>query len=92
MQLSVPRTLDSPPRFFFWDLDVAMVFLLCLGIGIVAGFTMTFAIIGIFLASAFSRMRSGQHPGYLLHLMYWYLPISVGFKRTPPSYERYFIG
>lgn len=92
MNLRVPRSLDAPPRFFFWDFDVAIVFLLCLGFGIVTGFTMTFSVIGIFAAAGFSRLRSGQHPGYLIHLMYWYLPISVGFKRTPPSHERFFTG
>jgi conjugal transfer pilus assembly protein TraL len=92
MNLQIPRSLDAPPRCFFWDFDVALVFLLCIGLGIVTGFTMSFAVAGIFAAAGFSRLRSGQHPGYLLHLMYWYLPVSVGFKRTPPSHERHFTG
>lgn len=88
----VPRKLDEPPRAFFWDFDVALVFMVPLGFGIIAGKIMLPAICGFIAAAMYSKAKSGQHPGYLVHTMYWHLPLSLGFRRTPPSYEREFCG
>jgi conjugal transfer pilus assembly protein TraL len=91
-KLLVPRKLDEPPRFFFWEFDVALVFLVMLGFGILTGQIVLSLILGVVGAVSFSKMKSGQHPGYLIHMLYWHLPLRIGFKRTPPSYEREFVG
>ena len=45
------------------------------------------------IAAAYGRAKSGKHPAYALHLVYWYLPAPVtGLKRTPPSYLREMVG
>lgn len=88
----VPRRLDDPPRFFFWDLDVALVFMTIMVFGILMESFFIAAIIATLLAGYFSRKKSGKQRGYGLHLMYWHLPLSMGFKRTPPSCVREFLG
>lgn len=91
-KLLVPRTLDEPPRIFFWEFDVALVFLVGIGFGILSSQVLLCALLGTIGASAFSKAKSGKHPGYLVHMLYWSLPVNIGLKRTPPSYEREFVG
>jgi len=50
------------------------------------------AILGVILAAMFSRAKSGRNRGYGLHLLYWYLPVGLSFKRVPPSSKRSFLG
>jgi conjugal transfer pilus assembly protein TraL len=88
----VPNSLDAMPRLFLWDFDVAMVFLCGLGIGIALGQLLFFSLIGLAGAAAFSRVRSGRHPGFLVHSLYWHMPGRMGFRRLPASCEREFIG
>lgn len=88
----VPQTLDDAARFLIWDFDVAMVFIVCLGIGIMSGYPLTSAAIGIVAAWYFSKSKSGRNKGYGLHLIYWYMPAFMTVKRAPPSCIRHFIG
>lgn len=91
-KLLIPRTLDAPPRFFFWDFDIALVFLVLLGFGILSGQVLIGGLVGMIGAAIFQRAKSGEHPGYLLHLLYWHLPVGIALRRTPPSFERDFTG
>ena len=89
----IPRRLNDPPRMFWWDLDVALLVLTAALAGMISGFFMSGCAIGALLASAYSRMKSGKHPAFALHLLYWYLPApGTGLKRTPPSYLREMAG
>lgn len=88
----VPQTLDDPARFLLWDFDVAMVFIVCLGLGIMAGYLLTSVAIGLVAAWYYSRSKSGKSKGYGLHLLYWFMPFLVRVKRAPPSSMRNFIG
>ena len=45
--LMVPRRLDDPPKFLFWDFDVAIVFMGVVMLGILAGFFMTSIVLGM---------------------------------------------
>jgi len=89
--LAIPRHLDDPPRFLFWDLDEAILFMLALILGMVAGLLFAGAAAGIVLVIAYGKAKSGRHRAFALHLMYWYLPVTLGFRRTPPSYIREYI-
>jgi conjugal transfer pilus assembly protein TraL len=89
--LMVPRMLDEPPKFLFWDFDVAIVFLGILLFGILAGFFLTSVAAGAFAGYLLQKMKAGQQKGYGLHVLYWHLPLNT-FKRTPPSCIREFIG
>jgi len=88
----IPNTLDALPRLFLWDFDIAMVFLCGLGTGIALGQLMIFSLVGLAAAAVFSKVRSGRHPGFLIHALYWNMPGRMGFRRLPASCEREFIG
>lgn len=88
----IPRRLDDPPKFFFWDLDVAVVFATIMMFGIVAGALVIPAALAVAAATGFSKLKQGQQKGFGIHAMYWHLPITMGFKRTPASCVREFVG
>ena len=62
-------------------------------LGMIAGYFVSGAVLGCLAASAYGMAKSGKHPAYALHLIYWYLPEGVvKLKRTPPSHLRELIG
>ncbi len=93
VSLEIPRRLNDPPRMFWWDLDVSLLVLASALAGMISGFFLTGCALGLLLAAAYSRAKSGKHPAYALHLLYWHLPAAVtGLKRTPPSWMRELAG
>ena len=89
----IPRRLNDPARMFWWDLDVALLVLGAGLAGMLAGYFVTGTVAGLALASAYGRMKSGRHPAFALHLMYWHLPAAFsGMQRTPPSHLRELVG
>lgn len=87
--LEIPRRLNDPPRMFWWDLDVALLVMAAALAGMVSGFFLSGCALGVLLAAAYGRAKSGKHPAYALHILYWTLPATVtGLKRTPPSHLR----
>ena len=91
--LNIPRRLNDPPRMFWWDLDVALLVLAATLLGMIAGYFMSGVAAGLLAAWAYSRAKSGRHPAYALHLIYWYMPATVvKLNRTPPSHLRELIG
>jgi conjugal transfer pilus assembly protein TraL len=89
--LAIPRHLDDPPRFLFWDLDEAILFMLALILGIMVDLLFVGAAIGVTFVVAYGRAKSGRHHAFALHLLYWHLPVTLGFRRTPPSCIREYI-
>ena len=89
--LMVPRRLDDPPKFLFWDFDVAIVWIGVVFMGIAGNFFITSLILAFAASYMVQKAKSGQQKGYGLHMLYWHLPIKL-FKRTPPSCVREFIG
>ncbi len=93
ISIEIPRRLNDPPRMFWWELDLSLLVLTCALAGMISGFFVSGCVLGFLLAAAYGRTKSGKHPAYALHLIYWYLPASVtGLKRTPPSYLREMVG
>lgn len=88
----VPKHLDTPPKVFIWDFDVALIFMTVMGFGIVMGAFILPLIIAVILCSAYQKMKSGRQQGYSIHLLYWFMPMNIGNRRTPPSCARNFIG
>ena len=85
----MPRRLNDPPRMFWWDLDVALLVMAAALAGMITGFFLSGCALGVLLAAAYGRAKSGKHPAYALHILYWTLPAAVtGLKRTPPSHLR----
>ncbi len=89
--LAIPQHLDDPPRFLFWDLDEAILFMLALVLGLMVDLVFIGGATGVALVLAYGKAKSGRHRAYALHLMYWHLPVTLGFRRTPPSWIREFI-
>ena len=91
--LDIPRRLNDAPRMFWWEIDVALIFLGAVLTGMVAGFFITGCALGVLLAWSFGKAKSGEHPAFALHLLYWHLPAQIsGLKRTPPSHQRDLLG
>ena len=88
----LPQRLDDPPKFLWWDFDVAILAMGCLVLGILVNQTVTFAGIGVVIAMSYQKVKAGRSRAFGLHALYWYLPMSFGFKITPPSAMREFIG
>lgn len=89
--LAIPQHLDDPPRFLFWDLDEAILFMLALVLGLMVDLVFVGGATGVALVFVYGKAKSGRHRAYALHLMYWHLPVTLGFRRTPPSWIREFI-
>ena len=93
ISFEIPRRLNDPPRMFWWEIDVALLVLAAALAGMISGFFVTGCALGVLLASAYARAKSGKHPAFALHLLYWHLPPAVtGLKRTPSSYLRELLG
>ena len=87
--LEIPRRLNDPPRMFWWDLDVALLVMAAALAGMISGFFLSGCALGVLLAAAYGRAKSGKHPAFALHVLYWTLPAAVtGLTRTPPSHLR----
>lgn len=92
-RLSIPRRLDDKPKMLWWDLDQAIVVMTCLAVGIVAEMLMLGIGVGLLLGYLYSKAKSGKHPSFAVHLMYWFMPeYCMKFKKTPPSYQNEFTG
>ncbi|MCW8966244.1 MAG: type IV conjugative transfer system protein TraL, partial [Candidatus Pacearchaeota archaeon] len=90
----IPGTLDDPPKFLFWDMDQAMVFLSMFMMGLIAGFIASGLILAGVFGWLYGKSKTGKHRAYIIHMMYWYLPSSLvsRFQVTPPSHERQYLG
>ena len=90
---TIPRRLNDPPRMFWWDFDLSLLVLAATLLGLVAGYFVSGVVCGVMMAWVYSRMKSGKHPAYALHLIYWYLPDAVvNLNCTPPSHLRELVG
>mgnify|MGYP003382871118 FL=1 len=89
---TIPHRLDDPPKFLWWDFDVAILAMGMLCIGILVNQLITVTVIGFLVATSYQKVKAGRHRAFGLHALYWYLPITFGFKITPPSSVREFVG
>ena len=89
---TIPHRLDDPPKFLWWDFDVAILAMGCLLIGIMTDQILIFVIAGGVVATAYQKVKAGLSKAFGLHALYWHLPFSFAFRITPPSAIREFIG
>ena len=93
LALEIPRRLNDPPRMFWWEIDVALLFLAAVLAGLLSGFFVSGCAVGVLVSWAYGKAKSGEHPAFALHLVYWHLPGAVsGLQRTPPSHLRELVG
>jgi conjugal transfer pilus assembly protein TraL len=89
---SIPSRLDDLPKFLWWDFDVALLAMTGMVFGFVSEHIIVATAIGFGSAALYQRSKSGKHRAFGLHLLYWYTPIRMGMKATPPSAIREYIG
>jgi len=87
----IPRRLDAPAKFLFWDIDVAGVAVSGMMLGVATDFRVLGLLCGITLAFFYNKMKAGRHPGMAAHLMYWFTGMPVPGS-LPPSHLREFNG
>ena len=94
LRYAIPGTLDAPPRFLWWDLDQALLYLGLVLLGIVSNFSLGGILMGAVVGWLYGKTKSGRHRAFMVHLMYWHLPsdLASNFRETPPSHQRKYLG
>jgi len=92
LSLKMPRHLDDPDKFLWWDFDQVLIVVAIFGLSIVMNMLIVGIILSALAGGALGKIKSGRSRGFLLHTGYWYLPMDMGLKRTPPSHITRFIG
>ena len=85
----IPRYIDDPEQFLWFDFDEVLIFMGSLGIGIIMELLIVSVIVGLAMAKALSKMKHGKPRGYLFHFLYWNGVIS--YNGLPQSHIREFI-
>lgn len=85
-----PRFVDSQPLLLFWELDEAVVYVLCILIGIITRELVAMSIIGIVVVKFFSMWKSKRLDGVLMHLAHRYLSFPLN-KRFANGENKDFI-
>lgn len=91
-KLILPQRLDDPAKFLWWDFDVAILAMGCLCLGMLVNQLGVFAVGAVIVAQAYQKLKAGRAKAFGLHAVYWYLPVTFGFRATPPSAIREYIG
>jgi len=85
-----PRFVDSQPLLLFWELDEAVVYVLCLLVGIVTRELVAMAIIGFIVVKFFGMWKSKRLDGVLMHLAHRHLAFALN-KRFRNGEDKDFI-
>lgn len=90
----IPRRLDDPDRFFIWTVDELGIICTPFILGIAWGYFATGFAVGIGLYLLWKKVKGIDGINFANALIYWYLPSQrlLGFRLTPPSYIRFFVG
>lgn len=90
----IPKSLDAQERFLWWEMDQAIIAIMLVGMGVIAGAMLIGLAAGAVAAWQYGRLKAGRHPKFAVHAMYWWLPSGLFVKPrvTPPSNVRYFLG
>ncbi len=88
----IPRRLDDPPTFFFWDADIAVVMIIFLLLGALLGWALVGGVLGFLLARGLDRIKADGGQGVIPRFLYWYTPSEWWLKARAPSHVREYIG
>jgi len=82
--IPIPQHVDSQQQFFIYELDEALLFFGCFGIGTqIGGWGLLLMIlIGHQVVKRFQRYKNGQMDGILLHLVFWNGFLSLNDRYT----------
>jgi len=62
--LEIPRRLNDPPRMFWWEIDVSLLFLAAVLAGMIAGFFVTGCAARVLARLGLRHGQSGEHPAF----------------------------
>jgi len=81
----IPRRLDDPPQFFFWDADEAILVIVFTLIGALLGLILVGLVVGLLAARGFARVKAEGGRGIVTRFLYWYTPSRWWLRRTLPA-------
>ncbi|MFA7606518.1 type IV conjugative transfer system protein TraL [Sedimenticola hydrogenitrophicus] len=88
----IPRRLDDPPQFFFWDADEAILVIFFTLMGALLGQILVGVVIGLLLSRGFARVKAEGGRGIIARFLYWYTPSAWWFRGRAPSHVREYVG
>ena len=91
-QYLIPRRLDDPPQFFFWDADEASLVIFFTLMGALLGQILVGVVVGLLLARGFARVKAEGGRGVVTRFLYWYTPSPWWFRGHAPSHVREYVG
>jgi conjugal transfer pilus assembly protein TraL len=91
----IPSKLDVPPKILWWEVDTVVVFAVPLWFfGLILKEYVLALLCAFLLSYFFKKVKTSNHPKFLKHFLYWYLPSGIGgikLKSLPISSVRYFL-
>lgn len=88
----VPRNLDAPALFFMWELDTAIVIIVCFVLGGVLNMALVGVVLAIVIGRGYTYLKEEGGRGLLIKVAYWYTPSDVWLSKRAPSHIREYIG
>lgn len=90
-RVPVPRTLDAPPRVFFFDVDYFFVAVAAFAVGTSFAAWWVGVTGAVLAVKGWARARAGGGTSKAFALLYWHLPFDL-MRRVPASSRRHFTG
>jgi len=87
----IPRRLDEPERWMFWTVDEALTMLVPVITGMMTGFLLVGAVIGLGGFVTLRRLKGNGQANLGLYALYWFFPNIFNFKATPLSAIRRYV-
>jgi conjugal transfer pilus assembly protein TraL len=87
----IPKHLDEPERWMFWTVDEALVMLGPTIGGMLSGYLLVGAGVGIGGFLFLRRVKGNGQANLGLYALYWFFPNVFRFKATPPSSVRRYV-
>ena len=90
----VPTSLDAPNRLVGLPLDEALPAFALFVLLFMAGDLIWAFVLGAAVVVGLKYLKRGQGRGYVVSLMYWYLPsclTALLLAHTPPSHQRHYL-
>lgn len=88
----IPRRLDDPVQFFFWDADEAILVIFFTLMGALLGQILVGIVVGLLLSRAFARVKAESGRGVITRFLYWYTPSQWWFRSRAASHVREYTG
>ena len=69
--VDMPRHIDDPAQYLFWEIDEVTIVVVCCGCGIAVEALITMFVVGLIAAYWLRRNKVTQLPGLTVHIAYW---------------------